>query len=125
MLFLFVCPSSDGSGEFPGCAGSSQTLLLDYAISTVNPKYSLTSYIAIRSLYRHVVCNVTPVNVYTPVSVYVDDIGFVRVHQAFFMRPPVTLNRQGGCPKCPEFSLGENSKWFVLSCLRKYYDHIS
>ena len=44
--------------SFPGCAGSFQTLLLDYAISTVNPKYSLASYMAIRSLYRHVVCNV-------------------------------------------------------------------
>ena len=51
--------------KFPRCAGSSHTLLLlDYALSTVNSKYWLTSYTTIRSLYRHVVCNVTPVSVY-------------------------------------------------------------
>ena len=41
------------------------------------------------------------------------------------MRPPKTLIRLGGCPECPESSIGKNSKWFVVSCLRKYYGHIS
>ena len=44
-----------------------------------------------------------------------------RIHPTFFMQPPKTLIRLGGCPEYPESSLGENSKWFVLSCLRYYY----
>ena len=51
------------------------------------------------------------------------DIGSVRIHPAFFKWPPKTLARIGGCPECPESSLGENLKSFVLSCLRKYYGH--
>ena len=54
-----------------------------------------------------------------------NDIGSVRIHPAFFMWPPKKLIRLGGCPEFPESSLGENSKWFVLSCLRKYFGHIS
>ena len=54
-----------------------------------------------------------------------NDIGSVRIHPAFFMQPPKRLIRLGGCPECPESSLGENSKWFLLSCLRKYDGHIS
>ena len=54
-----------------------------------------------------------------------NDIGFVRIHPAFFIRPPKTLSRLSGCPECPKSSLSENSKWFVLSCLRKFYGHIS
>ena len=52
------------------------------------------------------------------------DIGSVRIHPAFCMRPLETLIRLGRCPEFPESSLNENSKWFVLSCLGKYTETI-